>query len=367
MEVIMKTRPLNIAVSGLNATDNPGPGVPVIRSIRESGQFSGTITGLSYDPMDPGIYMDGTCEDVYLMAYPSQGAGRLLERIREINEKKTIDVIIPTLDAELSAYLKIRGELEAMGIHTFLPDAAALGMTSKANLAKLSGMGIDVPGGKELYDPGALWQAGETFRFPLVVKGRFYEAHVAYSAAEAEFYFHKISARWGLPVIVQEFVRGEEYDTVALGDGEGGLIGAVPMKKMQLTDKGKAWGGITIEDTRMNRFVRDVIWKLKWRGPCELEMIKEKKTGRFYMIELNPRFPAWCYLSVGAGQNLPWATVKLALSVPVTPFDAYSVGTMFLRNSVDHIYPLSDYRKMTTVNELHRRWKTDEKHIEKVA
>lgn len=363
----MKTRPLNIAVSGLNASDNPGPGVPVIRSIRESGEFSGTITGFTYDPMDPGIYMDGICEDVYLMAYPSQGAGPLLERIREIHEKTPIDIIIPTLDAELGAYLKICGELEVMGIHTFLPDPVALAMTSKASLAKLNDMEIDVPRGKALYDPGDLWPAGEAFQFPLVIKGQFYEAHVAYSASEAEFYFYKIREKWGLPVIVQEYVQGEEYDTVALGDGNGGLIGAVPMKKMQLTDKGKAWGGITIENPQMNRFVRDVIRKLKWRGPCELEMIKEKETGRLYIIELNPRFPAWCYLSVGAGQNLPWATVKLALNVPVKPFAAYRVGTMFLRNSVDYIYPLSDYRKMTTVNELHRNWKTDETHIGKVA
>ncbi len=345
----MNNRPLNIAVSGLNATDNPGPGVAVIRSIRKSETFSGTITGLSYDPMDPGIYMEGICDDVYLMAYPSQGAGRLLDRIREIHKKRPLDVIIPTLDAELSAYLKIGDELAAMGIHTFLPDAAVLERVSKAKLAKLSEIGISVPQGKTLYDPGPLWGTGkEALRYPIVVKGRFYEAHVAGTPADAEFYYHKISARWGLPVVIQEFVRGEEYDTVALGDGAGGLIGAVPMKKMQLTDKGKAWGGITIEDPRMNRFVADVIRKLAWRGPCELEMIKEKDTGKIYLIELNPRFPAWCYLSVGAGQNLPWATVRLALNEAVPAFADYSVGTMFLRSAVDHIYPLSDYQKMTT-------------------
>ena len=27
---------------------------------------------------------------------------------------------------------------------------------------------------------------------------------------------------------------------------------------------------------------------------------------------MNPRFPAWCYLSAGAGVNLPWAVVELA-------------------------------------------------------
>ena len=33
-----KTR-LNIAVTGLNNTDNPGPGIPVIRALRDSKEF----------------------------------------------------------------------------------------------------------------------------------------------------------------------------------------------------------------------------------------------------------------------------------------------------------------------------------------
>ncbi len=187
-----------------------------------------------------------------------------------------------------------------------------------------------------------------------MVKGQFYDAYIAYSPMEAEQYFRKISAKWGLPIIIQEVILGEEYDVVALGDGKGGLVGAVPMKKMQLTDKGKAWGGVTICDPAMNAFVTEVMSKIKWRGPCELEIMKSNKDGKFYLLEINPRFPAWCYLAVGAGQNLQWATVRLALGEDVTPFETYEVGTMFLRNSVDQIYPLGDYQEMTTVGELHR-------------
>ena len=44
---------MNIAVTGLNATDNPGPGVPLIRSIREGEGFSGNLIGLNYRLCDP--------------------------------------------------------------------------------------------------------------------------------------------------------------------------------------------------------------------------------------------------------------------------------------------------------------------------
>ena len=35
---IVSARPLTIAVTGLNATDNPGPGVPVLRSLRDGAR-----------------------------------------------------------------------------------------------------------------------------------------------------------------------------------------------------------------------------------------------------------------------------------------------------------------------------------------
>ena len=35
-----------VAVTGLNATENPGPGVSVIRAIREGEGFKGRIVGL---------------------------------------------------------------------------------------------------------------------------------------------------------------------------------------------------------------------------------------------------------------------------------------------------------------------------------
>ena len=126
------------------------------------------------------------------------------------------------------------------------------------------------------------------------------------------------------------------------------------MRKMQLTEKGKAWGGITINDPDLTAFVADVIDKLKWRGPCELEVMRSQNEGRYYLLEINPRFPAWVYLAVGAGRNLPWATVQLALGKDVEPMPPPEPGIMFLRHSFDQICSLSDYEKLTTTGEISR-------------
>ena len=72
----------------------------------------------------------------------------------------------------------------------------------------------------------------------------------------------------------------------------------------------------------------------------------------YYLIEINPRLPAWVYLSVGAGQNLPEALVKLALGENVKPFDKYEVGKLFIRYSYDLITDINEFEKLSLYAEL---------------
>jgi len=348
-------RPLTIAVTGLNATDNPAPGVPLIRSIRHHAGDSCYIIGLSYDPLDPGNYMEGIADAVYLMPYPSQGTEILMERIQHIHRRNPIDVLIPTLDAELPAYLKLSRELESLGIRTFLPTEQQLRLRSKAKFNDLKiDLGINVPESIAINESTEIRRLDSKFKFPVMVKGQFYDAFIAYTSTEVEAHFHRIRSKWGVPVVIQEFIVGEEYDVAAVGDGKGGLVGAVPMRKMQLTDKGKAWGGITIREPKLNDFIADVMQKLRWRGPCEFEIMKAPRNGEYFLLEINPRFPAWLYLAVGAGRNLGWAAVMLALGEKVGPMPPPEPGVMFLRHSHDQICHLSDFESLTTRGEFHR-------------
>jgi carbamoyl-phosphate synthase large subunit len=83
----------------------------------------------------------------------------------------------------------------------------------------------------------------------------------------------------------------------------------------------------------------------------ELELIRTKNN-ELYMIEINPRLPAWVYLAVAAGQNLPEALVKLAMDLPVVPFNRYDIGKMFIRYSFDLIVELNEFEKLSTKGEL---------------
>ena len=122
---------INIAVSGLNATDNPGPGIAVARAIKEDSGINARIIGLSYDAMEPGIYMRHVIDKTYQIPLPSAGQDALLQRLRFIHDKERIDLIIPNFDAELFGFIKLTESLRSMGIRTFLPDLTQLEAVSK--------------------------------------------------------------------------------------------------------------------------------------------------------------------------------------------------------------------------------------------
>lgn len=348
------SRPLTVAVTGLNATDNPGPGVGVIRALREAPGFEGRIVGLAYDALEPGNYARDLVDEVWLLPYPSQGLEALELRLREIAGHTPLDVVIPTLDAELPSFIALEPVLAELGIGAFLPTREQLDLRSKVNLARLGEQaGIPVPRTRVVGDVGDLYTLHEEIPYPFWVKGLFYGAALVRSIDEAVMAFHKTSAQWGLPIIVQASVEGDELDVVAVGDGRGGLVGAVPMRKTWITEKGKGWAGVAIKDPGLLDLTRRFMAASRWRGPCEVEVMKGRD-GAYHLLEVNPRFPAWCYLSAGAGLNLPWAAARLAAGEAVEPSDRYRVGTMFVRISLDQIADLSDFEALATFGRLVR-------------
>ncbi|MEK7706241.1 MAG: ATP-grasp domain-containing protein, partial [Myxococcota bacterium] len=326
-----------IAVTGLNATDNPGPGVSVIRSLRSHPDFRGRIVGLAYDSLEPGIYARDIVDDVFLIPYPSEGVDALEARLRYIHATVPLDVVMPTLDSELPAFIALAGVLEELGIGAFMATHEQLELRSKDHLASLGERaGIPVPKTRVVGNAEALYTVHKDVPYPFYVKGLYYGATLARSIDEALAAFHRVVAQWGLPVIVQQAVEGDELDVVAVGDGVGGLVGALPMKKPYITDKGKGWAGIAVKDAELLALTEKFMAATKWRGPCEVEVVRDKH-GQYHLLEINPRFPAWTYLSAGAGINLPFAVAQLALGQSVPPMRDYQAGTMFVRISLDQI------------------------------
>ena len=343
--------PLVVAVTGLNAIDSPGPGVAVIRALRD-GLPNVRIIGLSYETLEPGIYLHEVVDKTYQIPYPSAGAEALVNRLKYIHDQENLSVVIPNFDAELYNFIKIGPALRSMGIETFLPTNEQFDARDKINLYRFGQKyGIDVPKDKVIYQVGELYACAEELGYPLVVKGKFYDAVVAHTMEQAQKAFYKLSSKWGFPIIVQQFISGTEINVAVLGDGKGNAISVIPMRKLYITDKGKAWAGITLEDDSLIALAKKFVASTNWKGGCELEIMRSAD-GKAYIMEINPRFPAWIYLSAGAGQNQPASLVKLALGEEVKPFTDYQVGKIFIRYAWDHIMDVSEFQQISAFGEL---------------
>ncbi len=339
---------ITVAITGMNARpDNPGPGLAVARCLREAAGFRGRIIGLGYDALDPGLYLPQYCDAAYLLPYPSAGDQALLDQLQLIQQQENIDVLLPCLDAELPGLVRLLPALQQMGLKTFLPEAQQLRLRNKDRLPELADMaGIACPEITPVTQAGFFYDCQEKgWSYPLVVKGIFYGAHVAHTAEEGADAFRKIAAEWGYPVLVQQYVKGEEYNLTAVGDGRGNLLGPVMMKKMAITDKGKAWAGISIDEPALLEASESLARAIRWRGPLEVEVMRDHQ-GHYQLIEINPRFPAWIYLSVGVERNLPYTLLQLAVGETPDAFASVKSGRLFLRYALETIIAIEDFETM---------------------
>jgi len=335
---------MKIALSGLNATDNPASGLGVAKSLKGY-----ELIGFSYDVNEPANYLD-VFNKKYLMPFPTLGIEELENRLKEIGD---IDLIIPCLDAELPLYIKYQKRLEKLGIKTFLPNLESFELRNKNKLAKLSEkLGLNYP---KTYEISSIKEITDLIRekkleFPFMVKGNYYKAYKAHNLEEAIEYFYTISNEWGFPILLQEMVTGEEINLVGLGDGKGNLVGAVSIKKLTTTHLGKIWSGITIDNEKLLETAKKFVEATKWRGPFELECMSDGN--EVNMIEINPRFPAWVYFATEVGVNLPEMLVKLAMGEKVEPKLEFPIGKMYVRFTDEVVVDFSEFMNLMSKKEI---------------
>ncbi|MDD2715722.1 MAG: ATP-grasp domain-containing protein [Candidatus Wallbacteria bacterium] len=336
-------------VSGINTADNPGPGFGIVRSILEIDSEVKCF-GLAYDALEPGIYLRDFIEKSFLMPYPSGGREPYLNRLMYIKENYGLDLVISALDSELPLYIESKEQLAEAGIRTFLPDKEHYDLRAKDKLVEVADcIGIEYPNTRVAKSLEEFISAVSEIGFPLLVKGIFYRAYRCHHYQQALQSFDSLVAEWGYPVLVQKAVNGEEMNVIGLGDGEGGSLGLVGLKKLTVTAQGKIWTAVSVKNEPMLEAARKFVKKFKWRGGFELECIVQNDD--VYLIEINPRFPAWVYFATALGINLPYRLLLTAMGKDVDRGSDYEAGKLFVRYTDELICDMDLFQKMATRGE----------------
>lgn len=345
--------PVTIAITGLHRGENPQPGCGIIRALRKA-RSDLRIIGLVYGPYESGAYDATLADRVYTIPYPGAGREAFFQRLDEISEGESIDVFFPTLDSEIEPLTGVTNEWRNRNIRAVLPDEAAFRTRAKSRLPDLC-KSIDCPHPKTttVEDVSEIVPKAEEIGWPVFVKGKYYGARLAHDASSLLFYAFQLTSDWGLPLVLQQQIGGEEINVAGVGDGKGKSTGFVALRKCLVSSEGKGYGGVTISDPKLEQVSRSIIEGLKWNGPFELEFIRDRD-GDFYLIEINPRFPAWIEFSAAVGCNLPAAALSAALGEDIPEMPRCPAGKFFIRHSIDLCGDVSDLGKLSTTGELIR-------------
>jgi len=342
--------PIAIAVSGINASDNPAPGTGVARSLLEDNTLSCRIAGLAYDALEPGIYLDWLLERSFMVPYPTASEDALLQRLLYVRDVFGMDVVIPTLDSEMPFYVRNSERLAAAGIHTLLPTEEQFRLRGKDHLMEVAAQAeIGAPEQCLVSSHQELIEAVKELGLPLMIKGALYKAYTAHTLDSAMSLFGRIAAEWGYPVIVQRRVEGDELNVIGIGDGEGGVAGLVATRKLSVTELGKIWTGVTIRHPALEAATRRFVETFRWRGAFEMECIVNGDD--IQLIEINPRFPAWVYFATGVGINLASRLVRLALGETVETDSDYAAGKLYVRYTMEQVGDMQTFQNMITRGE----------------
>lgn len=167
----------------------------------------------------------------------------------------------------------------------------------------------------------------QEFKYPLVIKARKgcgVEKGVRYAQNfdEVKNFINEIEnnksnnltiSDYSKPMI-QEYIPGKIYDGCFLCDN--GEVIASLCQKRETTyplSGGVGVNVITIEDESLLKYCSEILKFLKWHGPCQVEVKKDSRTGKFKLIEINPKLWGTVGLSIKAGIDFPLKVCELAM------------------------------------------------------
>jgi carbamoyl-phosphate synthase large subunit len=293
------TAPLRVLVTGAG-----GPAaIAAMKSLR--AEESVQLIAADMDPWAAGLYLTPERTLVPAGAAPEFTAV-LLDRCRALG----VDVVLPTVDAELLPLARARAEYAAAGVALLLAPAAALDVIlDKLTLAEHCAGVVAVPR-TELFGP-SLDPASWTY--PAVVKPRRGSGSrgviIVDSAAE-------LAALDRSPaLIVQEFLPGEEYSVDVLADASGHVIASVPRLRARV-DSGVSVGGRTVHDPEVERFGRVVAQATGVTYVANVQCRRDVD-GVPALLEVNPRMPGTLGLTIASGVDMPRLALAALLGRPV--------------------------------------------------
>ena len=310
---------MKVYISGLYSGGNPQPGVGIVRSISQ-GYPSAEIVGVEYSNRVSGIHFD-QIDDLWIQRpWAELELESYATKVREVLDGGGLWISGSDLEAMWLGSVFPGGHLNLLA-----PPLAGIKRITKPRVEAARDLPARIP--PFISTEHSDWDLHTFCRahnWRVWLKGPYYDASRTPTWDAFTSIRNALSKVWSTEkLFLQAHVSGYE-ESVMLAAYRGELLSAVSMRKRDITPEGKTWAGDVCEvPPAFMEPLRAMVRATNWTGGGELEMVRDA-ADQLWLIEMNPRFPAWVHGATIAGRNLPALLVQAATRVPARPVAAAS-------------------------------------------
>ncbi len=138
--------------------------------------------------------------------------------------------------------------------------------------------------------------------------------------------------------LLQEYLENcKEYTVDSYIDSKGNILVTVPRERLEIMG-GESTRTRTCHNEILESLSREVIEKLKLRGPVNIQFLHDLDTGRYLLMEVNPRLGGGVICSIYAGAPITDYIIGEALGVELSPCSDWASGTLMARYFKEAIF-----------------------------
>lgn len=247
-----------------------------------------------------------------------------IPKLVDICRNDKIDLLIPTIDTDLLVLSRNTDKFEAVGTRVLISKTDKISVCRDKNYTAdfFEACGLKAPQTvndyKKYKDP-----------YPCFIKPKDGSSSINAFKVENEFDL-KLYAEQIKDYVIQPFIDGTEYTVDIFCDFDGNPIFITPRIRLAVRD-GEVLKTEIVMDERIIEESKKLIEGFKPCGPMTVQLIREKKTGEYYFIEINPRFGGGAPLSMKAGARSAEAILKLLSGENVDYSDVIDDGAVYSR------------------------------------
>ncbi|KLO21311.1 hypothetical protein X275_09530 [Marinitoga sp. 1197] len=277
---------------------SPGRRVELIALFKkELSKYSNNfkIYGADYDELSPALYF---VDKAFKLPYEINE--KYVFKVLKIAKSEDISIIIPLIDPELKYFSKYRNLFEKENIFVMISKEESINVSIDKweTFLWAQKSGIRVP---FTYKVSNLLLK-KNIKFPIILKPRTGSASKGIFKCKGKSDLKKIFNSLSDQYIVQEYIDGDEITVDIFGTEEGVLIFESQRKRLKVRG-GEIERGVTQKDKKLTEIIKILVKNFKPNGVINVQFIKNKKDGNYYLIEINARFGGGYPLSHFAGAN----------------------------------------------------------------